>query len=439
MKNLLCLLTALSVSLGALAVQTAEEPATAQSADSSYAKDGYSKEGYRRPGKKSGPKFVEGFLNGEESTPAAADTPETPASPVAPVTTLTAANDDSFTDLIKEACKIGMFVIRQPYAAIDEEGNIYVMEADTKEIGATYSLGFYIEGGYLFGNRALYPWKYDPKATSGFTPALTGDCEMADLSATPDYEPVTFDVTNTGNVYPGLIGSTRVNSIFFTGGFDLSRQDGEQNGYLVWALATPGQDFAKNTELSLIIEPKKFNVNEDPAHRYDLGTGYRNALGAIYVIPGVSGVGKFNLYLQGVALQPEADGKWQLVMPFGDQENIFDKTQLVKVEEKADAKPHRIIIKPNRNKTEAEKPAQTDGTKAPAAATPVAVEGKKLPIEEPAASEDDATGDTASGAAAPVTGDDDPISPEDETSGEDNGDNEDEENGSETDDDSLNI
>lgn len=439
MKNLLCLLTALSVSLGALAVQTAEEPAPAPSADSSYAKDGYSKEGYRRPGKKSGPKFVEGFLNGEESAPAAADTPEPPATPAAPVSSLTAANDDSFSELIKEACKIGMFVIRQPYAAIDEEGNIYVMEADTKEIGATYSLGLYIKDGYIFGNRAIYPWKFDPAAASGFTPALTGDSEMSDLSSTPDYGPITFDVTNAGNIYPGLIGSTRVNSIFFTGGFDLSRQDGEQNGYLVWALATPGQDFAKNTELSLIIEQKKFDVNEDPAHRYDLGTGYRNALGAIYVIPGVSGVGKFTLYLQGIALQPEANGKWQLVMPFGDQENIFDKTQLVKVEEKAAAKPHRIIIKPNKNKSEAEKPAQTDAAKAPAAAVPAATEEKLLPAEEPAASDDDATDGSGSGIAVPANGDDDPVSPEEEISAGDDEDNEDEENGSEADNDFLNI
>ncbi len=335
MKNIICLLAAVALSIPALnaTVTPAQNP------------DKKVEDGYKRPGTRQH-KFTEDFLNGgktdrdtetdDQTTPPRIDAPSAEVDDKgdkAPASVTYNSRNDIAT-LVKAACEYGIVIIRQPYGVIDEAGDFYGFENDNKELGATYTPAYAIRGGYLFTEPALTPWLFDTaydeaKAElSTIRGSLIGETTSADLSEDAEYTPRTFNAALKGNVYPGLLYSMPDPSPLAKDGFYASSKTGDLEGYLVWIIKSPSQDLTKDTNLVITATRKPIKVEDDPAKLYDLGNGISNAIGALYLTPEVTGVGRVDFYLQGVGVQK--DGTWSLIFPFTDPSKIFDAEQAVK-------------------------------------------------------------------------------------------------------------
>ncbi len=382
MKHLICLLAAASVFFAANAVENTPGEASGDTSSSQY-----SEKGYKRPGKPSQPKFTEKFLNSGKESPeetesedASNDSPETTApvtetespatdsdagkTPAGKDTPIGYSLDNDIADLVKQACKLGVFVIRQPYGVTDGTTD-YELEEGKLEVGVTYAPAYYIRGGYLFTDLTLSPWNHDPAfhelVEPGMTGKLIGATTSADLSTGAEYDSIPFNPSSRGNVYPGLLYSMRDNSAFASDGFYASSEPGDQEGYIVWIIKSPSQDLSADTDLMITATRKPMKVEDDPAKQYPLGRGVTNAVGALYVTPEITGVGRVDLYLQGVGV--EDDGQWSLIFPFRSFSKIFDKEQAVKAPaEDSDRKPGRLrkVLRPKAPASKVEAPVATE-------------------------------------------------------------------------------
>lgn len=386
-KNIICLFAASSMMFAAGAQEN-----TPDVDDSNDATSQYSEQGYKRPGA-SQPKFAEAFLNSEKDSsskeePGAADSQDSPQG-AAPTSR---DYDNDFSDLIKQACRLGVFVIRQPYGVVDNNGDFYALEEGKQEIGATYSPGYYIKGGYLFTEASLSPWNYDPTFSDLVDPGLMGSLlnktTSADLSAEAEYDDITFTASSRGNVYPGLLYSMPDKSPFAADGFYASSEPGDHDGYIVWLTKTSSQDLSTDTDLMITVSRKPMTVTDDPAKLYFLGRGVTNAVGVIYVTPEITGVGRVDLYLQGVGV--EKDGEWSLIFPFTDFSKIFDEEQAVKAPV---ADPGRKLSKLKKiTTTKAEAPAdEAEKAEKAEAVTEGKTEAAEPESSEPESSEPEET------------------------------------------------
>lgn len=353
MKHFICLFAAMSLALGASA-QKASEQNNGSSGSS------YSEGGYERPGGDDSPlkDAVKGFLDlddtadGDAAAKDAAGTDGKLVGKAAPGGSVDL--NDELAKLIKEACRYGVFVIRQPYGGTDNDGYIVEKEEGNPELGVSYSVAYYIKGGYLFTDRAMRPWKYDKEMQQyigvEFNPNLLDTTKAAYLSSKATFITKTFNKDKAGNVYPGYLYSMPDNSDLSSDGFIVKREKGELDGYLVWLIITPNQDLSKDTDLSLTIDRKRITVGDKPEEFHNLGTGYTNAVGAFYIVPEVTGVGQLSFAIHGIGVQK--DNAWQLVFPFGKEGTIFDKEQLVKATEDKFVKPSRRFFKSKREQTD---------------------------------------------------------------------------------------
>lgn len=346
MKNLICLLAAASMILTASAQENSPESPDGNAPQ-------YSEKGYKRPGKSQNPKFTEKFLNsGETAIPESGETEDGEDTPAAPGTSDASGSgdktapddtpyvpaagqdrDNDLMDLVKQACRNGVFIIRQPYGIVDSNGDFYALEDGKLEVGATYSPGYYIRGGYLFTDEALSPWNHDTTFNDIVEPGMMGRLIDATSSALlfsgAEYDSIPFNAASRGNVYPGLLYSMRDNSAFASDGFYASSEPGDLDGFLIWLMKSPVQDLSADTDLMVTAVRKPITTSDDPARTYPLGKGATNAIGAIYVTPEITGVGRIDLYLQGVGI--EKDGQWSLIFPFTDFSKVFDTEQAVKL------------------------------------------------------------------------------------------------------------
>lgn len=277
--------------------------------------------------------------NGSESngssTGTDANNPAVQSAPAAPA--YNAAND--IARLVENACKDGAFIICQPFDGVDSTGEHYGA-GDSDAVGQTYSVGYFIDGGYLFTQEALKPWLFDTteldKAQAeglDLTGSLLGKTQMAEQSQNPTYEVIAFDADNCGLVYPGKLYSMEEDSDNFLDGFYPFREKGELDGYVVWyMLNTPDQDLGKDTRLQVRAVPRKIKLTDKLEETYPIESYAKNNVGAIYVVPYSPGIGRYYFYLYGVGTKT-ADGKWELVFPFDDPNKVFDRQQSIKVAE----------------------------------------------------------------------------------------------------------
>lgn len=344
MKNIICLFAAASVMLSAGAQDNLPAASEGRVPESQY-----SEKGYKRPGKGQ-PEFAEKFINSGKEAPSVTEEPavaEEPAAEPLPVVETPVAVEESprpvaapveydadndIASLVRQACRLGVFVIRQPYGVVDDNGDFYALEEGKTEVGATYAPAYYIRGGYLFTDATLNPWNHDPAFRDLVEPGLKGQLldasASADLSTGAEYDSLTFNAGARGNVYPGLLYSMRDDSAFAADGFYASSELGDLEGYIVWLVKSPTQELSSDTDLMVTASRKPITVSDDPSALYPLGKGVTNAVGAIYVTPEITGVGRFDLYLQGVGVCK--DGEWSLIFPFTDFTRIFDAEQAVK-------------------------------------------------------------------------------------------------------------
>lgn len=247
--------------------------------------------------------------------------------------------------LVEEAVSNGVILVRQPYYATDQTGNFYNYkkgkDSANGELGAVYSVGLIINGGYLFTDRVMTPWEYDSEynekrngKVGGVKPETT---TYSLLNKKASYQPLAFDGATAGIVYPDKVFTTPVNSALFQYGFDINREEGRRDGYVVWISPALNQDMSKDASLNFEVMPRKISVSSNPKDLINLGTGHANAIGMVYVVPEVNGIGNIVLNLEGIGVFDPETMKWSLAFAFGDEDDIFKPEQLVKPEKKEEA------------------------------------------------------------------------------------------------------
>lgn len=326
----------------------------------------------------------------EESEEDSADSPEIKAGASADGVT------PQMNKLVEEAVSNGVILVRQPYYATDGAGKFYNYKKGKDnaggELGVVYSAGLIINGGYLFTDRAMTPWEYDSeymeKRGSMVGGVKPGTTTYTLLNKKASYQPLAFDGATAGIVYPDKVFTTPVNTALFQYGFDINREEGRRDGYVVWISPALNQDLSKDASLNFEVMPRKISVSSNPKDLINLGTGHANAIGMVYVVPEVNGIGNIVLNLEGIGVFDPETKKWSLSFAFGDEDDIFKREQLVKPDKKietpsANDDAFELIEESNAKG----KAAEVKKTASPAAGTEddSKAEGKDDSKEEPKA------------------------------------------------------
>lgn len=264
------------------------------------------------------PKFVERFLDG----------PSEKADSAAAVSSQASLTLES---IVEQACRGGIFIIRQAFDAVDAAGYHYGRNDSLPEVGVVYAPAISIRGGYLFGQEVLTPWQYDRDFTDNYASEYRGSLlsptRSSFLDTTAEYDSIAFSADKRGNVYPGLLYSMHTTGGFSGDGFLPWRQKGSVDGFLVWFSREPGQNLAEDTELSFSVIGRRFDISDDAARLYPLASQDDNTLGGIFVVPEVTDIGQISFYLYGVAVR--TGSQWQMIFPFVDFSKVFDPVQAV--------------------------------------------------------------------------------------------------------------
>ena len=217
--------------------------------------------------------------------------------------------------LIEEAVKGGIFIIRQSYQLKDTNTDELYGLHNAEHFGYTVSLGIKAQNGYYLDNRAVEPWRYDntfieyndqkqylPVISESKYWSLTNDSVFSDLP----YDKDKLKALSSGQFYFAQ------DSLFNNQGFDTDNSDSNKEGWLVWVVSPDSMKAAANESFSLLVyrneltfEPGKnaYKIKEPPTDNW--------VLGGFYVVPEVTGIGKISFCLSG--LLNKKDGYWQVV------------------------------------------------------------------------------------------------------------------------------
>ncbi|GAP71198.1 hypothetical protein SAMD00024442_1_11 [Candidatus Symbiothrix dinenymphae] len=222
--------------------------------------------------------------------------------------------------LIEEAVRDGLFVVRQSYQLRDSVTS-YGWN-NLPQFGTTYSLGVKVVDGYYLDAQAVTPWLYDPKFdeyrdSKQYTPVISQtDCYR--LSDTT-FRKVSFRLPSEG------VGSSNfqfvTDSLFANEGFAADNSDGAKAGWLVWVVSADSLDKITAGALSLLIyrNELKFEAGEN-TYKIDAPTTTKTVVGGIYIVPKTEGIGKISFYLGGIAHRQEGD--WRVVRLGESEANV---------------------------------------------------------------------------------------------------------------------
>jgi hypothetical protein len=219
--------------------------------------------------------------------------------------------NSSNQQLIEEAVRDGLFVVRQSYQLRDSV-TAYGWN-NLPQFGTTYSLGVKAVDGYYLDDKAVNPWQYDPKFdeyrdSKQYTPVISqSDCfQLSDST----FRKVTFRLP------PESVESSKfqfvTDSLFANKGFAVDNSDGAKAGWLVWVVSADSLDKINAEALSLLIyrSELKFEAGKN-AYKIDAPTSSKTVVGGIYIVPKIEGIGKISFYLSGIANRQEGD--WRIV------------------------------------------------------------------------------------------------------------------------------
>jgi hypothetical protein len=224
--------------------------------------------------------------------------------------------------LIEKIASNGVFVISQSYQLEDSLGKFFGL-AGKKEFGSDTSIGVMIKNGYLLTNRTRVPWEYDQafkKVRRKYIPQLF-PTQYSEIANEARYDSIYYDASKLSTVFPDEWYALR-SDIFFNDGFTTGHASSETKGFLIWILKPSTLDFIASTALNFIVNPTTLIETEDRSNIYNIPVPETQdeILGAIYLVPEITGVGRVDYILHGISIKDEYS--WGLVCPFDDSGNI---------------------------------------------------------------------------------------------------------------------
>lgn len=204
-------------------------------------------------------------------------------------------------NLIENAVKNGFFIIRQNYVLKEKSTGMYFTRKGKDELSYTYSLAVKTDSGYLIGEQAVTPWKYDENykevpEPEKYTPVISYTL-VSELK-----KELNFFKIDTGKIVP-VSGKLFLTTDVAAGNTALPvYNQSNKNLYEVWVKVSDLADLDNNS-VDFQIEVKQQN-------KYKQAEG--NYFGGILVSVNYPSLGKIEIQLAGIFMK---DGSaWKTVM-----------------------------------------------------------------------------------------------------------------------------
>jgi hypothetical protein len=217
--------------------------------------------------------------------------------------------------LIEDAVKDGIFIVRQSYQIKDTATNtLYGWNGD-EQFGYAVSLGIKAQNGYYLDNRAVEPWRYDDKfaeynGKKQYVPVIS-ESECRPLTNDSAFSIFSYDKDRLKTLSDGQFYFAG-DSLLDRQGFDPDDSNGNKDGWLVWVLSPDSIRRVENESFSLLVYRNEltFESGKDAYKIKDPPTDKR-ILGGFYVVPKVIGIGKISFCISGLLNKKE--DYWQVV------------------------------------------------------------------------------------------------------------------------------
>jgi hypothetical protein len=216
--------------------------------------------------------------------------------------------------LIEEAVKGGIFIVRQSYQLKDIDTNTLYGWDNAEHFGYTLSLGIKAENGYYLEPKAVEPWRYDRRYTEyndrrQYIP-LVSESRYKSLTDSI-FSVLPYEKDGLKMLAGGKFYFFR-DSLFDNQGFETDDSDGRKEGWLVWLVSPDTLQTVAGEEFSLLVYRHELTF-ETGARAYrikDPSTNNR-VWGGFYIVPQTTGIGKISFRIGG--LLSKREDYWQVV------------------------------------------------------------------------------------------------------------------------------
>lgn len=217
--------------------------------------------------------------------------------------------------LIEEAVRKGLFVVRQAYQLEDTtaESPAYYGRDGKSYFGQTYSIGARLNRGYVIDARLVAPWLEDThfeeyRHSTQYRPVISRT-EYRDIQEIT-YHPLAFRAENRDSVPKGSVCQQQ--DSLFSAGFSLWEEEGLCKGWVVLAVGEKPLNENDSVKISLLIYRTEVNLEADKQlYEIKAPATSLSVMGGIYVSPVVTGIGQLSFRLAGLVQQIE--DKWYIM------------------------------------------------------------------------------------------------------------------------------
>ena len=219
--------------------------------------------------------------------------------------------------LIEEAVKDGLFVVRQRYQLQDTTAQTPALFGwqNRNWFGESYSLGIKVKTGYYLSDKAIRPWIYDPKyeqytANNKLTPVLSAR-EYRTVEDTV-YKALPNNDISVKEISSSYIFQVQDSVSFEQKGFPVDTCDGTKKGWLVWLVTDKPLEEQTDQLPTYLIYRLEMNF-EQGKDRYEIRepSSEKHILGGFYFVPAFNEIGQITFCLAGI-LNHE-NSKWYVV------------------------------------------------------------------------------------------------------------------------------
>lgn len=241
-------------------------------------------------------------------------------------------------ELILDSCLLNdilcpvFFLSRQSFQVCDKNtGELYGLN-NKNEFGTEITLGVKVKGGYVLTDKALHPWKYNDKFGTykdSYDP-VPFQSEYSEVEENTRYDSLDIAQDHVNDLLQATCYLIKSNCLAGQG-LDIDSMEGAKVGWAVWTIVDDDKDLNKTARLTLICSNNKLEAKKDGKVDVEAPDG-KKALGGIYVVPTVTGIGVLEFRLCGIMV--ESDGKWCIRFPFIGNEKLFMQESKSQVKDK---------------------------------------------------------------------------------------------------------
>lgn len=214
--------------------------------------------------------------------------------------------------LVEEAIKNGIVIVRQSYQLEDTVSNQRFGRYGNEEFGKTYSLGVKVDGGIVLNNKAICPWNYDENFVryQDTHRPVNIKTEIRELKDSI-FSNVKLNIDSIASDDP--IANLPDSIIFSGNGFDVFSYSKPTDGWIVWITSSEEIQHCDSVGIEApLIYKKKIEFNTDSvSYPIERPQTQNKVWGGIFVVPEQTEIGQLTFKLAGVMTEKDG-GNWVL-------------------------------------------------------------------------------------------------------------------------------